>query len=145
MNLEDCFKQGLLKKEQPDTNKAVESINIAKHFLERANGNYEIEYYDVALICAYNSMLHSARAILFKDGVKERSHLCIIFYLREHYGKNGLIPENIINILDMTRKSRHKTQYGGGIGVTDFEASTAIRDATNFLSIAEKIVSLHKS
>jgi len=31
-------------------------------------------------------MLHSPRALLFRDGVKERGHLCVVVYLKEKYG-----------------------------------------------------------
>jgi len=53
-------------------------------------------------------MFHAARAILFRDGVKERSHECIPIYLNERYPE----LERIANTLDSHRRFRHNAIYG---------------------------------
>jgi hypothetical protein len=52
MKLDECFEQGLLRKEKPDKAKVEESVTLANHFLERASGNQDMKYFDIALICA---------------------------------------------------------------------------------------------
>ncbi len=99
------------------------------HFLSRAEGVLKTGYPDIALLCAYNSMLQAGRAILFADGVKERSHTCVVSYLSETHVRDGRMPERLVNVLDMTRLARHKTQYGGRVDVPEAEAQMAIDDA----------------
>ena len=129
-----------MKNIEPDIAKARESLALASHFLGRAEGNLKIGYNDVALLCAYNAMLHSARALMFRDGVKERSHVCVGAYLKEKYSDPNKIPEKFVNIFDLTRMARHKTQYGGRVEVPESEAMDAIREAMEFHSLVEKII-----
>jgi len=140
MRLSNCFKEGLLKREKPSNMKVKESLELAKHFLERGKGNLDLKYHDIALICIYNSMLHAARALLFRDGIKERSHICVVLYLREKYVKQGILQAGFVNILDIARRSRHKTQYGGRVGVTRSEVLTLINDSKEFIEAVKEIV-----
>jgi len=82
MKIQDYFREGLLRKARIDREEIKGSLELAERFLERASGNMKIEYFDVAFILAYNSMFHSARALIFSFGVKERSHLAMIEFLK---------------------------------------------------------------
>jgi uncharacterized protein (UPF0332 family) len=81
-------------------------------------------------------MFHSARALLYKDGVKERSHICIVSYLREKY------PElrRLSNQLDAYRRNRHNTLYSLDFLISDNEAKQAIMDAEQFYKHIKKII-----
>lgn len=75
----------MLRKINPDTENARRSIKISNEYLEKAMKNREIECYDVTVILCYTSMFHAARSMLFRDGIKERSHICIPLYIKERY------------------------------------------------------------
>ena len=107
MNVRNCFSEGLLKKEGPSIEKSKRSLEIAKSFIKKAENNLDSKNYDLVLFCCYTSMFHAARAVLFRDGVKERSHICLILYLKEKY------PEikDSLNLLDVYRRSRHTALY----------------------------------
>jgi len=91
--------------------------------------------YDVSLVTSYTSMFHAARAILFRDGVKERSHECIPIYIAAKY------PElrSFANVLDSYRTFRHEAIYDLDTEVTKADAEAALREAKVFL---EKMKSL---
>lgn len=55
--------------------------------------------------------VRSARAILFFDGYREKSHACIARYLEEKYTKNKLLENRWIELLDHYRELRHGDQY----------------------------------
>ena len=74
-------------------------------------------------------MFHAARAILFKDGVKEHSHVCIPVYLKDAYPE----LEPYANILDTYRIYREKVAYGLDIVVMENEARDAIDNAAEFV------------
>ena len=63
---EECFKEGLLKKIEPNMDFAKKSVKLAEHFLEEANDLIEKEIKDMAIIAIYNSCFHAARG---GDGV----------------------------------------------------------------------------
>ena len=73
-------------------------------------------------------MFHSSRALLFKDGVKERSHLCIVSYIRETYPR----LRRLSNQLDVYRRNRHSTLYALDFLISDYDAQQAIEDAGLF-------------
>lgn len=137
MDLDECFKEGLLRRGSVDTEKIASSIEISEDFLEKAKKVFNARVYDVSLTVSYTSMFHAARILLFRDGLTERSHVCIILCLKEKY-KNDAELVNYLNILDSYRSTKHHVQYGSII-CSKTEALEAIDDASNFL---EKVKSM---
>ena len=136
MKLQDCYKQGLLKKIKPDPENAERSIMQARKNIDDAVKNLEIECYNVVIILCYTSMFHTARALLFKDRVKERSHLCIPIYLKSKY------PElvKLANTLDAYRMFRHRTIYAIEITIDKYEAEEAIEAAEEFVDKIDDMI-----
>lgn len=82
MKLDDCFNKGYLKRTVPDIESAKRSLVVSSNNLHDAEANLSIGRYRIVLISSYTAMFHAARALLFRDGVKERSHECIPFYIK---------------------------------------------------------------
>lgn len=97
--------------------------------IEDATANLSIHRYRVVAILSYTAMFHASRAILFRDGIKERSHECIPVYLREKY----LELETLANILDSYRRFRHDAIYGLDFVMDEAESRTALDSAKEFL------------
>ena len=140
MNVDDCFKKRLLRNIIPDTEKARRSLEIAGDKLKTAKGAFRKKFFDFCIIYGYISMFHSARSILYHDGIQEKSHICIILYLKEKYSKK--IPPYLLQSLDSFRKERHETLYGLDFKVDKKDAELVIKDAENFLEIVKKIINL---
>jgi len=136
MKVEDYFREGLLRKAEIDENTIKGSLELAKRFIERAKGNFKMKYFDISFILSYNSMFHSARALLFSLGVKERSHVAMINYLKEKFKKNKNII-HFLEILDSYRISRHAIQYRGEF-CSRTDAEEAIKDAEEFLKAVKR-------
>jgi Uncharacterized conserved protein related to C-terminal domain of eukaryotic chaperone, SACSIN len=136
MKVEECFKEGLLRKVEPSADKVKRSLGASKGYIENAKDNLKMKNYGLVIFCAYTSMFHAARAILFRDGVKERSHICIVSYLQEKY------PEikNLANMLDSYRKSRHTSLYSLDYLIDEKDAKEAIKDAEIFMKNIREIV-----
>ncbi|MFW6120162.1 MAG: HEPN domain-containing protein, partial [Petrotogales bacterium] len=110
MNTEECYKKRMLRNIPPDLEKAKRSLEIAEKKLKTAKNAFEKELYGPTIIYGYTSMFHSSRALLYKDGVQEKSHICLVLYIKENYSKK--IPPYLINSLNSFRKERHETLYG---------------------------------
>jgi len=102
----ECFEKGLLRKTNPQPDLAKKDVKQSEFFLKEAEELLEINKKQIAALSLYNAFFHAARALLFKDGIKERSHYCIARYLENHYelGKHIDIFETIMGI-------RHNVQY----------------------------------
>ncbi len=56
-------------------------------------------------------MFHAARALLLKDGFRERSHCCIARYIEEKYVNTGGLKRIVVDLLDGFRELRHDDLY----------------------------------
>ena len=143
MSMGECMRKGLLVKMPPDLQKAHNSLTIAEAKLEIAKKEFNANIFEGAFINAYTTMFHSARALLFKDGIKERSHYCLFLYILEKY--RDKIEMKYLNELNSLRMIRHKVMYGDDEEVTireveEAEAESAIKIAEGFLSTVRKII-----
>jgi uncharacterized protein (UPF0332 family) len=107
MNLRECFERRLLRWDAPSPEASRRSIEVAESKLVEARRALGYDLIDSSVILAYTAMFHAARAILFRDGVIEKSHVCLSEYLRENYVKKGKISESYVNALDSARLDRH--------------------------------------
>ena len=134
MNLKDCFDQGLLKRIRPQPEAAKKEIKKAKEYLEKARMNYEMDIHDITVVAAYTAMFHAARSLLFINGIKERSHVCIVSYLKSKYPK----LEHHIRVLDSYRRFRHTALYALDVRISGNEAEVALKLADEFITEIEK-------
>jgi uncharacterized protein (UPF0332 family) len=130
--IKECMNERLLRKIQPDMEKSRISLENARERLDNAKEAIEKGVIPYAIIEAYTCMFHAARAILYKDGIQEKSHWAIYVYLKEKHPK---IPSHLLNI---HRTERHETLYGLEYKPTIQEAQTAIKDAQKFLQQTQK-------
>lgn len=140
INLEGCWKKGLLKRIGPSEWLVKKSVQTAKSRLVDAEQSLSAGIFNGAVFFAYASMFHVAKAILFRDGVREKSHKCVVIYLNEKYGKEGIIPLKLIHSLDSHRMERHDIVYGFDFVATKDDAESAVEDAREFIDIGEKIL-----
>ena len=84
-NIDDCFRFRLLRKINPDEEKTKRSLEISEQRLKEAKKALELNIFQYAIIEAYMAMFHAARALLYKDGVQEKSHFAMSIYLKEKY------------------------------------------------------------
>ena len=135
MNLEQCFVSGTLKRIPVEKERVKSAMELGRHYLERARGNFDFDYFDVAFLMAYNAMLQAAKAALFHAGVKERSHQCAVAFLKKQYEKD-VDGKQFTDLLDTYRLQRHRTQYDGA-SVDTKDAEIIIGDAQHFLDYVE--------
>jgi len=136
MNIDDCFHKGLLKRTPTDMENARRSIALSMSNIEDAAENLSIHRYRVVVISSYTAMFHAARAMLFRDGIKERSHECVPIYLKEKYPD----MERFANILDSYRRLRHDAVYGLDFVIDFAEAQAALNFAKDFLKKIKSII-----
>ena len=130
MTVEYLFADGQLKRIPQSKERAEKSIKRSKLYLSEAKQTIKIKVYDLAIIASYSSIFQAARAILFVDGVAERSHYAIYEYLKEKHKDLG---EHFINAFDIYRKLRHSVAYGLDTNVGKTDADNIIEFTEEFL------------
>ena len=136
MRVKDCFKEGLLRKTKPSNQYAIKSLDTSLSYIQNAKDNLKMNNNHLVIFCSYTAMFHAARALLFRDGIKERSHLCIVSYLRETYPR----LKRLANQLDTYRRNRHNTLYALDFLISNDEAHQAIEDVELFYEQIKNII-----
>ncbi len=134
MNLEECFEKRLLRNALPDRLKSEKAIEMAQRAFMQAEKLLEHGFYEQVILYSYTAMFQGARALLFKDGFVEKSHYCVVEYLKRHYLGIGKLDQSHIHWLDTYRIERHETLYGlEKMDIQEKDANSAIISAKEFL------------
>lgn len=132
-NIEILLKGGLLRKISPSRQKAEESMKTADVWIKESENNLGANSFMSCLLTSYLAMFHAARAVLFADGFREKSHFAVARYLEDVYQKKGQLEEKWIKLLDYHRELRHNDQYSTSVLITKKEAEDALITARQFV------------
>jgi uncharacterized protein (UPF0332 family) len=113
LSYDECLSKGLLRKIPPSKEQGKRSFEKAQRWLDEANAILGSKAFNSAVSAAYLAMFHSARAILFLDGFREKSHVCVARYLAQ-YVQRGKLELEWVDLLDYHREIRHEDQYDLG-------------------------------
>ncbi|MFH0970101.1 MAG: HEPN domain-containing protein [Candidatus Diapherotrites archaeon] len=130
----------MLKKIHPNLRYAEQSIRQAEHFLDEAEKLIDAEIKDMAFIALYNASFHAARALLFRDGIKERSHYCVCKYIEEKYQLNELVTMQQSVILDTLRSKRNDIQYSLEQPELDEDLDKLYNEVLTFIERVKEII-----
>ena len=137
----DCMREGLLRNIPPSNEKAEGSIRAANKWLDEAEKNLKNETFNSSVLSSYLVMFHASRAILFRDGFREKSHYCIARYLEDKYVKKKLLESRWMELLDHYRELRHNNQYDVSFFATKEEAESALKTAKEFVERMSTLLS----
>ncbi|MFH1448244.1 MAG: HEPN domain-containing protein [Candidatus Micrarchaeota archaeon] len=138
IDFDQCIEKRLLKRIPPSKRQAEDQMKKALVLLGEAKKSLKSNSPNTAVMSAYASIHDAGRAILFRDGYREKSHACVARYLEAKYLKE--IGFSRIDLLDEYRDKRHKTQYSGDYYPTLREAKLVVSFAEDFISKLEKLL-----
>ena len=128
-NLE--FQKALEKKRILKFSRANElvkkELEAAEDDLKEAKDRLKHKRYKYAIITAYYSMFHAARALIYSKGYREKSHYYLLVALQALFAEKGLIEE------DLTKDFHTAMILREG-------AESSIESANEFLKKAEEIL-----
>ena len=124
------FSQGksLIKKE----------LVAAQDDLKEAKDRLKNKRYKYAIITAYYSMFHTARALIYSKGYREKSHYYLLVALQALFVDEGLLEEELTKDFHTAMVLREGADYHGEFSKEGAESS--IESATKFLQKAEAIL-----
>lgn len=139
-NTDELLRLGLLRKIPKSRQKAEESVKTADSWLNEAKNNQKSETFRSCILSSYLAMFHTARAILFTDGFREKSHFAVARYLEDKYARRGLLEEKWIKLLDHYREIRHDDQYSTSFIATEEEVKRALKSAGEFVERIKELL-----
>lgn len=111
---------------------AKDDWKIAKESLNKKN-------YKWSTIQSYYSMFHAARALLYNQGYRERSHYCLVVGIRELYVNKNLLSHTLVEALQLGKTLRENADYYAEFSQTG--AKDMLDKAAEFLEKTSEILS----
>jgi uncharacterized protein (UPF0332 family) len=108
--LDRCFADGKLQTVEPSRQKAGASLELARAYLTEARQSIGIGNNRLAMNGVYFAWFHAARAVLFRDGIREKSHYRLEQYLKT-YAADGSLDTKWIVLFGRMRRKREESQY----------------------------------
>ena len=142
MEFDRCIKEGLLRRIPPSKIQSEEQMEKSEVLLEEAKKSLQNDSPNSALMLAYAALLCAGRAVLFRDGYREKNHACVVGYLEAKYSKE--IGSSFICLFDEYREKRHKTMYSGDYYPTMEEAKRTVSFAGEFIAKIKNILKNEK-
>jgi uncharacterized protein (UPF0332 family) len=137
MRLKECFDKRLLTRIPKNPDIIAKAVKMAEEDLVEAERSYTDGRYAWATVQAYTSILNMARAVLFNDGIKERSHVCTVQYLRSRFSKHF---GELIDKMDILRRERHTTLYDSRSHITEEKVKERIQWSREFMMKAKELM-----
>ena|SRR3989338_10084052 len=110
MDIKSCLEKGYLQKIGPDEELVKKELNETKYDLEKAEKAFKEEDFKWSIVKSYYAMFHSARAVLFRLGLREKRHFAISIVL-EQLSKDGKLEYKFVNDFNASISSREDADY----------------------------------
>lgn len=121
-----------------DRDVVLKEIEGSRYDLEKARKSLEQGDFKWATVQAYYSMFHSARALLYSQGFREKSHAALQIALEELYVKRGELEREFLDDFRNAKDLRESADYG--MVYSEEGAKTLIKNAEKFLRKTETIL-----
>lgn len=147
MSLRNLLNDDSIENFTSNTSQITDKIKIAKRDLDAAKiivAIHNPKTDDTAYKSAYNSILQSCTALMYKKGYrpKDRSkhHFTTVQFIKIVYSKK--IPNTAILAFENARSTRNALQYDTAGIITNSDVKFLIKKAEIFLKSAQKITGI---
>lgn len=133
-----CSKEGKIKKFSGGKGLSSKELKVAESDLSAAEEGFKLAQWKWCTIQAYYSMFHTARALLYSAGYREKSHYCLRIAVEALFVSTGKIGGKFIDALQIAKQMRENADYEENF--SEIGARKLIKLAEEFLSEAQKIL-----
>jgi uncharacterized protein (UPF0332 family) len=113
-------------------------LEAAKDDLSEAENRYRNRKYKYATITGYYSMFHTARALIYSQEYREKSHYYLLVALQSLFVAKGLLDKSSVEDFHQAMILREEADYHGEF--TKEGAQVTIESAKKFLQKARSIL-----
>jgi len=147
MSLKNLLSNGAIETFQSNPSQINDKIQIAERGLKAAKkigAMNDSETDDIAYKAAYNTMLQSGIALMYKDGYRpkdrSRHHFTTVEFIKIAYSKK--IPQDVILAFENARSTRNTLQYDTAGIITNHDVQYLITKAEIFVKESKKILGI---
>lgn len=137
--IEELFSNRLLRKIPFDQKKVIKSLKHSQEFLNQAKKLEKIMIPKVILFLSYTSMFHAARALAYKEGIQEKSHIALFKYIKLAFSKEF---GKLIYEFNNARELRHEGLYGLESVFNKEDSEHSIKVAKEFLERTKQLLKI---
>ncbi|NTW28166.1 MAG: HEPN domain-containing protein [Coriobacteriia bacterium] len=137
-DFEKCLASNRIVKQEHAVHLIPAEIGSARNDLRWAEASFESGNPKWATIQAYYGIFHAARALLFSQGYREKSHFCLKAAIQALFVDEGVLAQEYLDDFDTTMLLRETADYR-----SDFSrdgAESAVEAARRFLGKAEELL-----
>jgi uncharacterized protein (UPF0332 family) len=135
---QDCLKRKKIPAFSRGKTLVEKEIKTAGQDLLSAKESFRNKNYKWSTIQSYYAMFHSARALIYVENFREKSHYCLIISLRALYVDKQLLQASLIESLQKAKILRENADY-----YDDWSKGTAeslLKAAEQFWETSKKLV-----
>ncbi len=132
-----CLKLGKLKRFTPGPKLVSKELRLAKDDLRVSLKSFAEKNYKWSIIQAYYSMFHSARALIYSKGYREKSHFCLIEGVRTLFIERGELNVLLVEALLDAKNLREAADYYGDF--SEINCNKLTKKAEEFLKTAKEM------
>ena len=133
-----CLEKAKIKKFSQGKTLAPKELKLATEDLKTARETFKDKNYKWSVIQTYYSMFHSARALLYNQGYRERSHFCLVEAIRSLYVEKDIISTFLLEALIEAKNLREAADYYGDY--SSINAEKLFKKAERFLEKAKELI-----
>ena len=137
MNVKQALEKGALKRVKPARDIIEKELREAEYDLKKAKESLNEDEPKWSTIQSYYSMFHSARALLFSLGYKERSHAALVAVLEEQVNE-GKLEQTQFDDFKAAMSARESADYHYSYSLDT--AKLLIESAEEFYNKIKKII-----
>ncbi|MFH1504512.1 MAG: HEPN domain-containing protein [Candidatus Omnitrophota bacterium] len=116
-------------------------IKDAEDDLQSAKQEFANSGFKWATIKGYYAMFHTARALLYSKGYRERGHYCLYLATKELFVKDGALENNLAEAFQQSMILREDADYKRNFSKKN--ASAVIKNAKKLLKAAKAILKIN--
>lgn len=115
-------------------------LSSASSDLSDAKAGYQSQRYKWSTIQAYYSMFHTARALIYSRGYREKSHYCLAIALRALFVNEGTMHvqtvRNYLNAMNLREIADYEAEF------SESGAKAVIASAESFIEKAKVLLKI---
>ena len=113
-------------------------LKAAQDDLKAASQSLSDDREKWATVQAYYAMFHTARALLYSKGYREKSHYCLIVAMKALFVANRVLDVSLVEAFQMAKTLRENADYDNEYSKRS--AVSLVEKAKAFLSAGKKIL-----